>query len=125
VSRTSMKNAVVMALALAASVGTAEVAHAQATRTWISGVGDDVNPCSRTAPCKTVAGALSKTASGGEIAALDELVLGTFTVIKPIIIDGHGLASLNAAGDAIKINITASARPRRLSSPDLRLRARQ
>src|SRR5947209_1242304 len=32
-------------------------AHAQATRTWVSGVGDDVNPCSRTAPCKTFAGA--------------------------------------------------------------------
>jgi hypothetical protein len=41
-------------------------ANAQATRTWISGVGDDVNPCSRTAPCKTFAGAISKTAAGGE-----------------------------------------------------------
>ena len=39
-------------------------AHAQATRTWVSGVGDDVNPCSRTAPCKTFAGAISKTAAG-------------------------------------------------------------
>ena len=42
-------------------------AHAQATRTWVSGVGDDANPCSRTAPCKTFAGAISKTATGGEI----------------------------------------------------------
>jgi hypothetical protein len=42
-------------------------AQAQATRTWVSGVGDDVNPCSRTAPCKTFAGAISKTAAGGEI----------------------------------------------------------
>src|SRR3977135_1450404 len=25
-------------------------AQAQATRTWVSGFGDDVNPCSRTAP---------------------------------------------------------------------------
>jgi hypothetical protein len=46
-------------------------AQAQATRTWVSGVGDDVNPCSRTAPCKTFAGAISKTAPGGEIDALD------------------------------------------------------
>src|SRR4051812_46435468 len=46
-------------------------AHAQATRTWVSGVGDDANPCSRTAPCKTFAGAISKTASGGEINCLD------------------------------------------------------
>ena len=45
-------------------------AHAQATRTWVSGVGDDANPCSRTAPCKTFAGAISKTAVGGEICVL-------------------------------------------------------
>src|SRR5215208_978503 len=46
-------------------------ASAQATRTWVSGVGDDVNPCSRTAPCKTFAGAISKTANGGEINCMD------------------------------------------------------
>ena len=46
-------------------------ANAQATRTWVSGVGDDANPCSRTAPCKTFAGAISKTAAGGEINCLD------------------------------------------------------
>ena len=45
----------------------ATLASAQATRTWVSGVGDDANPCSRTAPCKTFAGAISKTAAGGEI----------------------------------------------------------
>ncbi len=49
----------------------ASLGHAQATRTWVSGVGDDANPCSRTAPCKTFAGAISKTAAGGEIDALD------------------------------------------------------
>ena len=47
------------------------LADAQATRTWVSGVGDDVNPCSRTAPCKTFAGAISKTAVNGEISCLD------------------------------------------------------
>jgi len=36
-----------------------------------SGVGDDANPCSRTAPCKTFAGAISKTAAAGEINCLD------------------------------------------------------
>ena len=49
----------------------ASLAHAQATRTWVSGVGDDANPCSRTAPCKTFAGAISKTAAGGIISVLD------------------------------------------------------
>ena len=52
------------------AVMSAGSAHAQATRTWVSGVGDDANPCSRTAPCKTFAGAISKTAAAGEINCL-------------------------------------------------------
>jgi hypothetical protein len=59
-------------------------AHAQATRTWVSGVGDDVNPCSRTAPCKTYAGAISKTATNGEINCLDPGGFGALTVTKSI-----------------------------------------
>ena len=54
------------------------IAQAQASRTWVSGVGDDANPCSRTAPCKTFAGAISKTATGGEIDALDPGGFGLF-----------------------------------------------
>jgi parallel beta helix pectate lyase-like protein len=68
----------------------ASVAQAQATRTWVSGVGDDVNPCSRTAPCKTFAGAISKTAVGGEIDALDPAGYGAVTITKSITIDGSG-----------------------------------
>src|SRR6266508_4878936 len=59
-------------------------AHAQATRTWVSGVGDDANPCSRTAPCKTFAGAISKTATGGEINCLDPGGFGALTITKAI-----------------------------------------
>ena len=59
-------------------------AHAQATRTWLSGVGDDANPCSRTAPCKTFAGAISKTAAGGEINCLDPGGFGAVTITKAI-----------------------------------------
>ena len=59
-------------------------ASAQATRTWVSGVGDDVNPCSRTAPCKTFAGAISKTAAGGEINCLDPGGFGTVTITKAL-----------------------------------------
>jgi len=70
----------------------ASVAHAQATRTWVSGVGDDVNPCSRTAPCKTFAGAISKTAAGGEIDALDPGGFGGVTITKAITIDGGPFA---------------------------------
>ena len=65
----------------------ASTAHAQATRTWVSGVGDDANPCSRTAPCKTFAGAISKTATGGEIDCLDPGGFGTLTISKSITVD--------------------------------------
>src|SRR5262245_21635944 len=61
-------------------------AFAQATRTWVSGVGDDANPCSRTAPCKTFAGAISKTAASGEINCLDPGGFGAVTITKSIII---------------------------------------
>jgi hypothetical protein len=73
---------VVFALAAASS------ANAQATRTWVSGVGDDVNPCSRTAPCKTYAGAISKTAVHGEISTLDPGGFGAVTITKSLTIEG-------------------------------------
>ena len=66
------------------------VAQAQASRTWVSGVGDDANPCSRTAPCKTWAGAISKTAACGEIDALDPGGFGAVTITKSITLDGTG-----------------------------------
>ena len=79
--------------ALALAVGFCALtgaARAQATRTWVSGVGDDANPCSRTAPCKTFAGAISKTANCGEIDALDPGGFGALTITKSITIDGGG-----------------------------------
>ena len=77
----------------------ASLAQAQATRTWVSGVGDDINPCSRTAPCKTFAGAISKTATGGEINTLDSGGYGAVTIKKSITIDGTGsMSSILAAG---------------------------
>ena len=73
---------------------------AQATRTWVSGVGDDANPCSRTAPCKTFAGAISKTAPDGEIDALDPGGFGAVTITKSLTIDGGGgqVASVLVSG---------------------------
>src|ERR1700684_759801 len=61
-------------------------AHAQATRTSVSGVGDDANPCSRTAPCKTFAGTISKTAAHGEINCLDPGDFGAVTITKAMTI---------------------------------------
>lgn len=82
------------------------VASAQATRTWVSGVGDDANPCSRTAPCKTFAGAISKTAAGGEIDCLDPGGFGAVTITKAITIDGGPNAGgiLTAGSNGIVIN---------------------
>src|SRR5258706_14203720 len=74
------------------------LAQAQASRTWVSGVGDDANPCSRTAPCKTFAGAISKTAPCGEISVLDPGGFGAVTITKAITINGDGtLAGILAA----------------------------
>jgi hypothetical protein len=82
----------------------ASIAQAQASRTWVSGVGDDVNPCSRTAPCKTFAGAISKTADGGEISVLDPGGFGGVTITKGMTIDGSngaGFGSILAAGAGV------------------------
>lgn len=80
-------------------------AHAQASRTWVSGVGDDVNPCSRTAPCKTFAGAISKTAVNGEINCLDPGGFGAVTITKSITIDCHEEfgSILNAGTNGVNI----------------------
>jgi hypothetical protein len=97
-------------LAVILLLGSVAGAEAQASRTWVSGVGDDANPCSRTAPCKTFAGAISKTAVGGEINALDPAGYGVVTITKSITIDGGGtLASILAAGsNGIIVNAGAS-----------------
>src|SRR5215467_5096540 len=94
-----MKKVNLLTLFAMAVLGTT-LMSAQASRTWVSGVGDDANPCSRTAPCKTFAGAISKTAAGGEIDALDPGGFGALTITKAITIDGGGgqVASVLVAG---------------------------
>jgi hypothetical protein len=91
-------------------VGFQTVADAQATRTWVSGVGDDANPCSRTAPCKTFAGAISKTATNGEINCMDAGGFGAVTVTKSITIDcSNEVGSiLYSSVNGITINITSA-----------------
>lgn len=96
---------IVVAFIIASSI------NAQATRTWVSGVGDDINPCSRTAPCKTFAGAISKTALNGEINCLDPAGYGAVTITKSITIDCRDTqgAILSAGTNAVIINITSAA----------------
>jgi hypothetical protein len=86
-------------------------AHALASRTWVSGVGNDSNPCSRTAPCQTFAAAIANTAPGGEIDALDPGSFGTLTIYQAITIDGGGgqVASVLAASSNNGIVVQAGA----------------
>ena len=100
-----------LALLACGAMLVASAAQAQATRTWVSGTGSDANPCSRTAPCKTFAGAISKTFINGEIDHLDPNGAGAVTITKSITLDGTtgaGFASILASGtNGIVINIPA------------------
>jgi len=107
-----MKNAlgcVGAMIALTLSVWSGQ-ADAQATRTWVSGVGDDANPCSRTAPCRTFAGAISKTAASGEIDVLDPGAYGAVTITKSIAINGTPFQAgvLVAGTNGVIINAAAT-----------------
>jgi hypothetical protein len=99
---------IILALAMTVFASLALIAtpaHAQASRTWVSGVGDDANPCSRTAPCKTFAGTISKTAVNGEINCLDPGGFGAVTINKSISIDCHEVPGsiLNAGTSGVNI----------------------
>jgi hypothetical protein len=87
-------------------------AQAQATRTWVSGTGLDSNPCSRTAPCKTFAGAISQTLAGGEISVLDSGGYGAVTINKAITINGEGTLASILSGSGAGITIAAAASDR-------------
>ncbi len=102
---------VVLLIALVAVVIPAS-ASAQASRTWVSGVGDDANPCSRTAPCKTFAGAISKTAAKGEINTLDPGGFGTLNITKSITVDGSNTQAGVLAAGTTGISVNAAATDR-------------
>ncbi len=104
-----MKNIFIKILSLILLISVQNTTIAQATRTWVSGVGDDVNPCSRTAPCKTFAGAISKTAEFGEINVLDPGGFGGVTITKSITISSEGFEAgivVSLGTNAITINTT-------------------
>jgi hypothetical protein len=100
-----------LALVLLAALAPSS-ASAQATRTWVSGVGDDVNPCSRTAPCRTFAGAISKTAVSGQIDALDPGAYGAVTITKAITLNGTGTQAgvlFTSGAHGVTVNAPATA----------------
>jgi hypothetical protein len=71
------------------TLGFVSVVQGQAIRTWVTGGGDDTNPCSRTQPCSTFSGAISKTAVNGEINCITPGGFGAVTITKSITIDCH------------------------------------
>src|SRR5687767_6864587 len=101
--------------ALALTLMTATATQAQATRTWVSGVGNDADPCSRTAPCRTFAGAFANTAMNGEISVIDPGSFGTLTITKSITIEGNGTFAGTLASFTIgfTVNITDAADTRK------------
>ena len=119
----SARKLIVVFAAVFATLGYAAPASAQATRTWVSGVGDDANPCSRTAPCKTFAGAISKTATAGEINCLDPGGFGGVTIIKSISIicdyTEGGVLSAGAGVNGIVVNVPSATDTVFLSGLDL------
>lgn len=99
-----------LVLAVAAFIALApQGAQAQATRTWVSGVGDDAQPCSRTAPCKTFASAISKTAAGGEINCVDPGPYGGVSILKGIAIVCDDVRATVLVANTNAISISAAA----------------
>jgi hypothetical protein len=103
-----MKTPIKVAVVACALMLQSLAANAQATRTWVSGVGDDVNPCSRTAPCKTFAGAISKTAASGTINCIDPGGFGAVTITKTITIDCSGTFGSILAAGTNGVNVTTA-----------------
>jgi hypothetical protein len=105
-----------MALAiLAFTLFVSSAAQAQATRTWVSASATTLTPAAALHPCKTFAGAISKTAAGGEIDCLDPGGFGAVTLTKSIVIDGltaAGFGSILASGtNGVNVNDSATATP--------------
>jgi hypothetical protein len=102
--------AVLVSALVLVAVALPSSASAQASRTWVSGVGDDANPCSRTAPCRSFAGAIGNTVVGGEINAIDSGPYGTVSINKSITIDGNGhhASILGSASAGITVNAAPS-----------------
>src|SRR5262252_2033674 len=105
--RISLLSCTALATMLTSTTG----AYALANRTFVSGSGNDANPCSLAAPCRSFAGALAQTSPGGEIAVLDTAGYGAVTIGKAVsIVNEEGVeAGVTATGGADAITINAGA----------------
>ncbi len=112
VSRPVRRGLPAAALTILIVAGLPAGALAQASRTWVSGLGDDANPCSRTATCKTFPGAFSKTAVGGEINVLDPGGFGQLNITHSITIVARGALAgvVSPSGNGITVSAGATDR---------------
>ena len=80
-------------------------AQAQLNRTWVSHSGDDDDTCTVTSPCRTFAGALTKTNPGGEINVLTPGDYGTLNIFKSVSIISQVQAGVSTgSGNGIVVN---------------------
>src|SRR5271154_2604781 len=96
-----------LAAALAAVL---QVAPAQAlvARTFVSAAGSDSNNCANVAtPCRHFQTAVTATAPGGEVVALDPANYGSMTINHQITINGQGWAYVGPQNGGNAITITA------------------
>ncbi len=97
-------------IALALPLLAAAPAQAQGPRVWVSGTGDDGSPtCSRTAPCRTFAIALSRTGPGGEINCLDAGEFGQVVISVSLTISCAAGTAAILAGNNFQTGITVTA----------------
>ena len=120
----SMKKTSIVVSTLVFILFACSMAQAQANRTFVSGSGNDANPCTRAMPCRSFNIAILRTAIGGEIDVIDtgdyatpNPAFGSVFINQSVTIDGGSeIAGINAAitiggaagADAITINVPLS-----------------
>lgn len=67
--------------------------HAQLARTYVSRVGNNLNPCTRTLPCRQINRGIDAVQPGGEVVVLDTANYQGFTVNKAVSITASPDAS--------------------------------
>src|SRR5437588_11101030 len=99
-----MRNAVLLIVLGLLAPAALTPAQVQNLQSWVSGAGDDNNPCSRTAPCQSFAGALNKTTTGGQITCLDSAGFGAVTITRSITIRCDGERSGHTSANGLLVN---------------------
>jgi hypothetical protein len=86
---------------------------ATAQRTFVASTGNDSNPCTRTAPCRTFQVAVNAAPAGGEVVALDSAGYGTFSINKSLTVEAadgvYAGVAVTAPGVGVVVTGSSSA----------------